>query len=83
MITPDDPTLALWRLQKVNRHLSDDYLAGAILAAYRRIDSIATRQMTAGARDLAASYVVRMSSQHCDERQALRDIVHMLTGGDL
>ena len=83
MITPDDPTLALWRLQRVNRHLSDDYLAGVILAAYRRVDSIATRQMTAGARDLAASYVVRMSRQHCDARQALHEIVHWLTGGEL
>ncbi len=81
MITPDDPLLIFWRSQKSNRHITDDFIRDAINAAYKRIDTIATRKMTPGARDLAASYIVRMCSQHCDERDALRDIVGMLTGG--
>lgn len=81
MLTPDHPLLVLWRSQRVNTFLTDEFIADAIIDAYRRVDSIATRQMTTGARDLAASYIVRMSSQHCDERAALRDIVEMLSGG--
>ena len=81
MMTPDDPLLSFWRSQKSNRHITDEFIRDAINAAYARVDGIATRKMTPGARDLAASYIVRMSAQHCDERDALRDIVAMLTGG--
>ena len=81
MLTPDHPTLLLWRSQKVHKHLTDDFITDAISSAYDRVDAIATRELTSGARDLAASYLVRMASQHCDERQSLSEIVEMLTGG--
>jgi hypothetical protein len=81
MLTPQDPLLILWRSQKVHKHLTDEFIADAIAEAYERVDAIATRGLTAGARDLAASYIVRMARQHCDERQSLSEIVGMLTGG--
>lgn len=82
MLTPNDPLLIFWRSQKANKHLTNEFICDAIATAYKQIDVIATRQMTAGARDLAASYLVRMSGQQCDERQSPSEIVTMLVGGE-
>lgn len=81
MLTLDHPSIVLWRASI--KHVTDDFLYDAIDNAYARVDEIATRPMSEGARDLAAMYVVRLQAQHCDERQALTEIVEFLTGGAL
>jgi len=81
MLTPNDPLLILWRSQRANRPLTDDFIEDSIRYAYARVDAIATRELTNSCRDLAASYIVRMSGHQCDERQSLCEIVEMLTGG--
>ena len=83
MITPDDPMLVIWRADPANSQLTDANLCEAITTAYARVDAIAKRAMTQGARDLAAGYIVRIKGGHHDEKDTLREIVELLTGGAL
>lgn len=79
MLTPSHPLLALWRAS--NRQITDVSLDEQIARAYARVDAIAKRTLTSGARDLAASFIVRISFGYSEERDTLKDIVQLLTGG--
>lgn len=82
MLTPDDPLLLIWRAQPANRRFTDEAITHAIGDAYATIDNRANRTMTSGARDLAASYQLRMTLTPKHERELLSDLVDLLLGVD-